>query len=468
MALRVPGGPTLTYRELDERAAMLAGALDRHRVRPGDRVMCQVDKSMDAVALYLACLRAGAVPMPLNPAFTGEEVSFFAADAEPALFVAAPDAPTQPVPTLTLDGAGGGTLVEAALDAEPVDEPRHRRAEDLAVLLYTSGTTGRPKGAMLTHGCLATNARALQSVWRIEPSDVLVHPLPIFHAHGLFVALHCTLASGCQIRFLPRFSVDGVLGAIPGATVMMAVPTHYVRLLADHRFDAEACAGMRLFTSGSAPMSAALHDAVAERTGYRVVERYGMTETLIITSNPIDGERIAGTVGHPLPGVELRVAGPDGPCAPGQTGVVQVRGPHLFAGYWRRPELTAAARTDDSWFVTGDLGHLDQTGRLTLAGRASDLIISGGENISPREIEACLDEAPGVAESAVVGQPDQDLGEVVVAFLVGDHGLDPDTVAGSLDGRLARYKHPRRYVVVDELPRNDMGKVQKAELRNWG
>ncbi len=465
VALEVPGSPVVTYRQLDERAAAFAGALEAHGVAAGDRVMCQVPKSVDAVALYLGCLRAGAVHLPLNPSFTSEEVAFFTADAEPALFVTEPGTPPQAVPSLTLDGAGGGALVEAAAGAEPVAEPRARSAGDLAALLYTSGTTGRPKGAMLTHGGLAANARALHEIWGFGPADVLVHPLPIFHVHGLFVALHCALLSGCEVLFLPRFSVAAVLGALDGATVMMGVPTYYSRLLADPRFDAEACATVRLLTSGSAPMTAALHHAIAERTGHRVVERYGMTETGIITSNPLRGDRVAGTVGYPLPGVEVRVAGPDGPCGPGQAGMVQVRGPHLFAGYWCLPERTAADHTDDGWFVTGDIGHLDESGRLTLEGRAGDMIISGGENISPREIEACLDEAAGVVESAVVGQPDPDLGEVVVAFLVGDPDLDPAAVARTLDGRLARFKHPKRYVVVDELPRNAMGKVQKTELR---
>lgn len=465
-ALIPPDGKPWTYADLDARAAAFVGALAHLGVARGERLITTSSKSMDAVALYLACLRHGVTYIPLNPAFTSDERRFFVDDASPAVMVIdAGDDELAGVRTETLDGTGSGSLGDAATEADPIWEIADTDASDLAAMLYTSGTTGRPKGAMLTHRGLAGNGVALNDIWGFSPDDVLVHGLPIFHVHGLFVALHASFLSGCEIRFLPKFSVDGVLRALPGTTVMMGVPTHYGRLLDDPAFDADVCASMRLFTSGSAPMTEAMHERFTERTGHRILERYGMTETGIITSNPLDGDRVPGTVGFALPEMEVRVATDDGVCGPGETGVVEVRGPQIFAGYWQLPEKTAAEMRPDGFFITGDVGALDDEGRLSLEGRAGDMIISGGENVYPKEIELVLDAAPGVVESAVVGSPDADFGEVVVAWLVCDAEHDLDAIRAAVADRLARFKHPKRYVVVDQLPRNTMGKVQKAELR---
>ncbi len=465
--LRPPGSTPLTYADVERRAAAFGGALQEHGVAVGDRVIVSAAKSPDAVALYLACLRVGAVYLPLNPGFTEAERAYFIDDASPTLVVTDSGQPAaDAVATLTLTGQGGGTLADAAATAEPAGEPVHRDPDDLAAMLYTSGTTGRPKGAMLTHRGLTTNGRALNQIWQFTPDDVLLHSLPIFHVHGLFVALHCAMLSGAQLVFCPRFDVDTVISSIPEATALMAVPTHYTRLMNDDRFNATLCTGMRLFTSGSAPMTAATHEAFEERTGHRIVERYGMTEAGIITSNPFDGARVAGTVGFPLPEMDMRVATDAGVCAPGETGVVEVKGPHMFAGYWRLPDKTAEASRPDGWFITGDVGSLDEEGRLTLEGRSSDMIISGGENIYPKEIEICLDAFDGVTESAVVGLPDPDFGEAVTAFVAADASMDLDALRAHVAGNLARFKHPKRYVVLDALPRNAMGKVQKAELRS--
>ena len=451
--LRVPGSGALTYGDVDERSARAAGWLESQGVTLGDRVVAQLPKSVDAVALYLGVLRLGAVYVPLNTAYTETEVDWFVSDAEPAAVV-----------------RDAAALTAGLERARPLAGFADRRDDDLAALVYTSGTTGRPKGAMLTHGNLASNALTLNEAWAFRPADVLLHALPIFHVHGLMVALHTAMLSACEVIFLERFEAAPVLADLPTATVMMGVPTHYHRLLATGGFDAAACRGIRLLVSGSAPMTAALHRSVADSTGCEVLERYGMSEALMITSNPYDGPRVAGTVGFALPGIEVRVWGEDG-CAPaGQAGMVQVRGPNVGPGYWRRPDATAESRTEDGWFVTGDVGRLDEGGRLTLEGRAGDMIISGGVNIYPAEIEQALDAHPAVAESAVVGLEHPDLGEAVTAFVVAeqDAGSDPDEQASDLAGtldNLARFKHPKRYVIVDELPRNAMGKVLKADLR---
>lgn len=462
-------GSTWTYGDLDRRVSAFAGALGACSVGCGDRVVVQVDKSADAVALYLACLRLGVVFVPLNTAYTPAEVATFVEDAAPLLFVGRPDgtAPTG-VPAETLGTTGDGSLAALADRTPPASEVVARGPHDWAAMLYTSGTTGRSKGAMLSCGNLVSNARALVAAWRFHPDDVLLHVLPVFHVHGLFVALHCALAVGATIRLHERFDADAVVRDLPRSTVVMGVPTHYHRLLSHPGLDVETCTGVRLFTSGSAPLPAHEHDAFAERTGHRIVERYGMTETMILTSNPYDGARIAGTVGFPLPGIELRVADERGSAvAAGESGIVEVRGPNVFLGYWGRPDATASAMRPDGWFVTGDVGSLDEEGRLTLAGRASDLIISGGYNVYPKEVELVVDQAPGVDESAVIGLPDADLGEVVVAVVVprGPAAVEEAEILGACDG-LARFKRPRRVVIVDELPRNAMGKVQKAVLRD--
>jgi malonyl-CoA/methylmalonyl-CoA synthetase len=462
--LLLDDGTTWTYGDLRRRSAELAGALRERGVRAGDRVVVQVDKSADAIALYVACLRSGAVFVPLNTAYTAEEVASFVADAAPALFVGRPGgvAPSG-VPKDTLGTRGEGTFPERA--RQHGVEPSRRAADDWAAMLYTSGTTGRSKGAMLSCRNLVSNARALVDAWRFEPDDVLLHVLPVFHVHGLFVALHCALAVGASVRLHERFDVDAVLADLPRSTVLMGVPTHYHRLLAHPGLDAGRCSGMRLFTSGSAPLPAHAHDAFATRTGHRIVERYGMTETMILTSNPYDGHRVAGTVGFALDGIDVRVADDQGnPVPPATPGTVEVRGPNVFLGYWNRPEATAAATRPDGFFITGDVGTMDAERRLSLAGRASDLIISGGYNVYPKEVELVLDQAPGVDESVVIGVPDPDLGEVVVAVVVATGSLDEGAVLEACAG-LARFKRPRRVVVVDELPRNAMGKVQKAVLR---
>lgn len=465
--LALEEGPDLSYRDIADRASSFAAALISEGVEPGDRVLVTASKSPDAVALYLGCLQAGAVHVPLNPAFTSAEVDYFIEDAQPQLIVvdATHELGTE-VATLSLDGLGGGSLVDAALACEPLSEAVHRDGSDVAAMLYTSGTTGQPKGAMLTHGNLAGNAASLSASWEFTPDDVLIHALPIFHVHGLFVALHCAMLNGCAVRFLARFDVDSVVEALGSSTVFMGVPTHYSRLLSDERVTPTSCRNMRLFTSGSAPLTEATHASFATRTGHMILERYGMTEAGIIATNPLRGDRVAGTVGYALPGVEVRVHNDVGDkCEPGEAGLVEIRGPHLFSGYWGRPEKTASEHREGGWFITGDIGHLDEQGRLTLEGRSSDMIICGGENIYPKEIELCLDSAPAVAESAVVGAPDTDLGERVVAYLVGTDEIDLEVVQRHLDDHLARFKHPRRFEVVSALPRNAMGKVQKAELR---
>lgn len=459
----------LTYGEVDDRSARFARALDERGCRVGDRAVVQVDKSSDAVALYLACLRRGIVFVPLNPTYTPAEIQFFVDDARPTLFVGRPhDPPPSRTAATTLGADGDGELAAHADGAEPLTDLVERSGDDWAAMLYTSGTTGRSKGAKLSCGNLVSNARALSDAWRFTADDVLLHVLPVFHVHGLFVALHCAFLAGAAVRFHHRFGVEHARRELLGSTVLMGVPTHYHRLLADPHFGPDDCRTMRLFTSGSAPLPAADHEEFGERTGHRIVERYGMTETMILTSNPYDGDRVPGTVGFALPGVGLRVVDEAGVSVPpGEPGTVEVQGPGVFLGYHELPELTAAAFRPDGWFVTGDVGTLDHDGRLALVGRGSDTIISGGLNIYPKEIELVLDAVDGVDESAVIGLPDPEFGEAVVAVVVPAAGaaLDDSDLMSACDTSLARFKHPRRYVRVDELPRNAMGKIQKSELR---
>lgn len=474
--LRPPDGEAVSYRAAAGRSAAFAATLRSAGVRTGDRVVVQVEKSPDAIALYLACLRAGAVYIPLNVAYTADEVSYYLSDATPSLLVCRPDdearlgatARQQGVERIhTLGTTGDGTLPTEAASHPPFESVEPRAASDLAAMLYTSGTTGKPKGARITHENLAANARALFQTWGWRADDVLLHALPVFHVHGLFVALHCAMLGGSAVEFLPRFEVGVVRRALPRSTVMMGVPTYYRRLLDESDFGRGDCAHMRIFISGSAPLPETVFRAFAERTGHTVLERYGMTETGILTSNPLDGTRIGGTVGYPLPSVELRVVGDDRrPPGPGEAGGVEVRGPGVFSGYWNNPEKTRAEFRGDGFFRTGDLGVLSEDGRLTLVGRSSDMIISGGYNVYPKEIELFLDELPGVTESAVVGLPHPDFGEAVTAFVVrdGEAPAEPE-IRAALDGRLARFKHPKRVFFVDSLPRNAMGKIQKAELR---
>ena len=458
-----------TYAELKRQTARFAGALIALGVKPGDRVAAQIEKSAAVLILYLATIRAGAVFLPLNPAYTVAELSVFLADAEPALIVVDP-ARRQTIAAIaaiaagacveTLDGAGEGTLAILAAGAPASFETVPRRDSDLAAICYTSGTTGRSKGAMLSHGNLISNAATLKDLWRFTPRDVLIHALPTYHVHGLFIATHVAMMAGAAMILQPRFDADAVIAAMPRATVLMGVPTFYTRLLAHPGLTREATAQMRLFISGSAPLLAQTHDAFSARTGQAILERYGLTETGMNASNPYEGERRAGTVGFALRGVEVRIAGPTG-----AIGVVEVRGQNVFAGYWRAPEKTADAFTADGWFMTGDLGVIDQAGYLSIVGRGKDLIITGGLNVYPSEVEAAIDAVPGVVESAVIGLPHPDLGEAVTAVVVGAPALTETAILAALARDLARFKHPKRVLFVGDLPRNPMGKVQKALLR---
>ena len=465
----------VSYADLDRESARYANALVALGVAPGDRVAAQLQKSAANLILYLATVRAGAVFLPLNPAYTAAEIAYFLGDAEPRLLVCDPavrdglSAVAGHARLETLDGAGEGSLADLAAVAANGFDPLRREPDDLAALCYTSGTTGRSKGAMLTHGNLASNAETLKGLWRFTADDVLIHALPIYHVHGLFIATNVLLMAGGAMILQPKFDAGAVLAAMPRATALMGVPTFYTRLLAQGGLTREATAGMRLFVCGSAPLLAQTHLEFERRTGQAILERYGMTETGMNASNPYDGERRPGAVGFALPGVNLRVASPENgaPLTKGEIGVVEVNGPNVFAGYWRNPDKTAAEFRPDGYFITGDLGVFDERGYLSIVGRGKDLIIRGGLNVYPSEIEAELDRLPGVRESAVVGLPDADLGEAVAAIVVAGEApapSEPDLLA-ALAQRLARYKLPRRIVFVDDLPRNAMGKVQKALLR---
>jgi malonyl-CoA/methylmalonyl-CoA synthetase len=479
VAFTRPGSGDVTYRMLAERVGRMANALTALGVRPGDRVLAQIEKSLANVELYLATLKIGAAFNPLNTAYTVAELDYFVGDARPALVVvpAAKLSRIEPIAArygvrsvATMEADGSGSLSELAARQAAGHETAHRDADDLAALLYTSGTTGRSKGAMITHRNLASNAETLRSYWEIEASDVLLHALPIFHVHGLFTALNTALLAGARIIWLDRFDVETVMRLMPEATVMMGVPTFYTRLLGHPAFGREHCRRMRLVISGSAPLLAETHQAFEARTGLKILERYGMTEAQMITSNPTrGGERVAGTVGYALPGISVRTASQDGTVLPpGEVGVLEVKGPNVFKGYWQNPEKTEAEFRPDGYFITGDLATIAPDGRVTIVGRAKDLIISGGFNVYPKEIEDELNSLPGVTESAVIGVPHPDFGEGVVAVLTADRRSSPpreEEILSRLAERLAKFKLPKRVFVVDELPRNAMGKVQKAELR---
>ncbi len=476
-AMTVPGGETISYAELDARSASIAGLLSDLGIGKGERIAVQVDKSPQAVALYLACLRSGAVYLPLNTAYTPSEVSYFLDDAEPSLLVCRPQskqalsnvvAENATVTILTLDESGRGSLTDQAVQAEPNIDVTVVNPEDLGAILYTSGTTGRSKGAMLSHENLASNAIALHKMWGWQEGDVLIHALPIFHVHGLFVAIHCALLNGSRMWFLPKFNADQVIDLLPRSTVLMGVPTFYTRLIDHPGLTPEACTNMRLFIAGSAPLLAETFTSFTEKTGHRILERYGMTEAGMITSNPLDGERLPATVGYPLPGVQVRIADEDGTILkPGEVGILEITGPNVFSGYWRMPEKTAAEFRQDGWFITGDLAQITVDGRVSIVGRGKDVIISGGYNVYPKEIETIIDGLDGVKESAVVGIPHPDFGEAVVAVIVVEDGvkMNDDQIQNCIKDDLARFKHPKRVFVVDELPRNTMGKIQKNILR---
>jgi len=470
-------GRVVTYADMVATSGRLAHALTSLGVAPGDRVAVQVEKSPEMVLLYLACLRVGAVFLPLNTAYTLPELDYFIGDAEPALLVASPAsadgirglAEPRGARVATLGTSGDGSLMDLAATL-PADFATVARVDDdLAAILYTSGTTGRSKGAMLTHRNLASNALTLAQEWRFTAADVLLHALPIYHTHGLFVATNIILLTGGSMLFLPKLDPDTVFRLLPRATTMMGVPTFYVRLLQDARLTREATAHMRLFVSGSAPLLAETHRSWSERTGHAILERYGMTETNMNTSNPYEGDRVPGTVGFPLPGVDLRVTDPDSgrALAQGEIGMIEVRGPNVFKGYWRMPEKTAAEFRADGFFITGDLGLVDARGYVHIVGRGKDLVISGGFNVYPKEIETEIDAIAGVVESAVIGVPHPDFGEGVTAVVAVPKGspLRERDVLARLEGRLAKFKQPKRVIFVDDLPRNAMGKVQKAALR---
>ena len=476
--VETPSGTRLGYADLERETGRIAACLRSLGLTKGDRVAVQVEKSPRALFLYLACLRAGLVYLPLNPAYPEAEIDFFLGDAEPALLVCRPESrgTLEPLASrrrvgsvLCLDRDGEGTLTDAAETFSPLEDSVVCASGDPAALLYTSGTTGRPKGAVLSHRNLASNTEVLQRAWGFRGSDVLLHALPLFHTHGLFVACHCVLQCGASMMMLPKFDADEVLRYLPRSSVFMGVPTFYVRLLQHPGLDVAACRATRLFVSGSAPLLTRTFEAFRERTGHRILERYGMTESGMVTSNPLEGQRKVGTVGTPLSGVDLRVVGHAGQALPsGETGAVEFTGPNVFGGYWGMGDRQSLDFTADGYFRSGDLGFLDADGYLTLVGREKDLIISGGLNVYPKEVESLLDRVEGVQESAVIGIPDEDLGERVTAVVVParpEDGLDPPAIIAGLKTVLAGYKVPKALYIVNELPRNAMGKVQKNRLR---
>jgi len=476
--LTTQSGISYTYRDAENWSARIANSLVQLGLQPGDRVSAQVEKSVEALWLYLATLRAGMVFHPLNPAYTDAEMAFFLQDAAPALLVCDSKRETAlkrlcqamaPVHVRTLDADGSGTLMQAPQECSLEFATVETLSTDLAALVYSSGTTGRPKGIMLSHGNLVENVSVLVEYWGFNHNDCLLHALPIFHVHGLFVAIGCVLMSGSSMRWLQGFEVDSTLENLPHSTVMMGVPTYYTRLLAQPRFTASSCESMRLFISGSAPLLADTFAEFQRRTGHTILERYGMTETGMNTSNPLHGLRRAGTVGLPLPGVAVRVCDADNRVlANNEVGELQVRGANVFSGYWKLPQQTAHDFTSDGFFRTGDLAQIDEDGYVSIVGRAKDIVISGGLNVYPKEIELLLDQIPGVKESAVIGLPDADFGEVVVAVVVPVDGaaLSADGMLRAIGASVARFKVPKRILFVDELPRNAMGKVRKDVLRN--
>src|SRR3954471_21732690 len=478
LAIETLDGQRITYGDLIARAGQMANVLVARGVKPGDRVAAQTEKSVAALVLYLATVRAGAVYLPLNTAYTLNELDYFIGDAEPSLVVCDPDkaagigaiAAKVGARVETLDADGEGTLTEAAAGANAEFETVARGGDDLAAILYTSGTTGRSKGAMLSHDNLASNSLTLVDYWGFTNKDVLIHALPIYHTHGLFVASNVTLFARAAMIFLPKFDPEAIIRLMARATVLMGVPTFYTRLLQSPALTKESTAHMRLFVSGSAPLLADTHREWANRTGHAVLERYGMTETNMNTSNPYEGERVPGAVGHALPGVSVRVTDPEtgNELEPEQIGMIEVKGPNVFKGYWRMPEKTKAEFRDDGFFITGDLGKIDRQGYVHILGRGKDLVISGGFNVYPKEIESEIDAMPGVDETAVIGVPHADFGEGVTAVVVCDKkaNVDEAAVLKALEGRLAKFKMPKRVFIVDELPRNARGKVQKNILRD--
>ena len=478
LAIETADGARISYADLIAQAGRVANVIAARGVKPGDRVAAQTEKSVEALVLYLATVRAGAVFLPLNTAYTLNELDYFIGDAEPSLIVCDPSK-ADGIRTLaakvgaqveTLDADGKGSLTDAASGASAEFKTVARAGDDLAAILYTSGTTGRSKGAMLTHDNLASNSLSLVEYWRFTKDDVLIHALPIYHTHGLFVASNVTLFARAAMIFLPKLDPELIIKLMQRATVLMGVPTFYTRLLQSLNLTKESTSHMRLFISGSAPLLAETHREWSARTGHAVLERYGMTETNMNTSNPYDGDRVPGAVGFPLPGVTVRVTDPETgkELARDSIGMIEVKGPNVFKGYWRMPEKTKAEFRDDGFFITGDLGKIDGKGYVHIVGRGKDLVISGGFNVYPKEIESEIDAMPGVVESAVIGVPHADFGEGVTAVVVCNKGAEVTEmgVLNALDGRLAKFKMPKRVFVVEELPRNAMGKVQKNILRD--
>nr|VFK56823.1 MAG: malonyl-CoA/methylmalonyl-CoA synthetase [Candidatus Kentron sp. TUN] len=482
--IETPTGQQWSYGDLERETGRFANALGTLGLRKGERIAVSVEKSPEALFLYLACLRAGIIYLPLNTAYQLSEIDYFLSDAQPKVVVCRPEALAsiselaarhEIGQVLTLSEEGTGTLIrmsravvgEGSMDSVFNTVPCEK--DDIAAVLYTSGTTGRPKGAMLTHGNLAANALALREAWRWTQSDVLLHTLPLFHVHGLFVACHGALLSGAKMFLLPKFDVESVLAYLPRSTVFMGVPTYYSRLLAEQEFSAAVCGSMRLFISGSAPLSESAFHAFRDCTGHTILERYGMTETLMNTSNPYDGHRKPGSIGPALPGVGVRVVNKTGA---EEVGEIQIKGPNVFKGYWRLPEKTAQEFTSDGWFRTGDLGTIDQDGYLFIVGRGKDLIITGGYNVYPREVERALDSLDGIQESAVIGVPHADYGEIVIAVVIREpnrqqkgNTVTEEGLISTLKQTIANYKVPKRVLFVEDFPRNAMGKVQKNVLR---
>ncbi len=476
VAIESPGGKRLNYADVERDSARFANRLLALGARPGDRVAVQVDKSPEALCLYLGCVRAGLIYLPLNTGYPARELEHFFGDAKPRIVVCRPqdldlvaDLADQcgVDAVLTLGKAGDGSLMELPDPGDEFDTVVSRN-EDIAAILYTSGTTGKPKGAALSHGNLGSNAVTLHETWGFCESDVLLHALPLFHTHGLFVACHCSLLNATPMLLLPKFDPDQVMDLLPRSSVFMGVPTFYTRLLANADFGRAQCANMRLFVSGSAPLLEQTHSEFFERTGHTILERYGMTECGMSTSNPLDGQRKAGTVGLPLAGVSLRIVDDDGsPVATGEIGQIEFKGPNVFKGYWRMPEKTAEEFSEDGYFRSGDLGMLDEDGYVSIVGRDKDLIISGGYNVYPKEVELCIDQLDGISESAVIGVPDPDFGERVTAVVVAQASeSNEEAIITALRPLLAAYKLPKSVCFVDELPRNAMGKVQKNILRD--
>ena len=474
-ALILSNGSRVSYGELENQSGKMANKISNVGARAGDRVLVQVDKTPNSLALYLACLRAGVIIVPLNTAYGKVELDYFIDDAQPTLIVCEPSSPLLEKKTnkkadfvvLSLDGNGEGTLLDGFSSLTSDFETSKRGGNQTAALLYTSGTTGKPKGAMITHDNLISNAITLKKSWGFTKDDILLHALPTFHVHGLFVATNTAMMSGCQIQFLAKFNLDEVLEFLPSATVMMGVPTFYTRLLSDDRFDKDLCSNLRLFVSGSAPLLADTFRSFHLRTGHKVLERYGMTETSMITSNPLTGDRVAGSVGQPLPDITVRIVDPMGKSlTTNAVGAIEVSGPNVFEGYWRNLEKTVSEFCSDGFFKTGDIGLIDEKGFLHIIGRDKDMIISGGLNIYPKEVEEFIDQLFGVQETAVIGLPHPDFGEGVVAIVVrnSETCTSEFVIKGCGDG-LASFKCPKVVLFVDQLPRNAMGKVEKAKLR---